>query len=245
MAKNFTLIFGTDGRYPRAEFYLRSLQLHATFPICYVAIGHEQPELDGVTVRHLPTIDNYGAPLETNCIQHGSFLKVVPGKLADVLLYTDADFVMQRPLADEEGALLRGVKHGQVITSWNAGEDDTLRTEAARLGATKDLADIGALFGSLERPVYNVGFLAMTRKTWVELHKLYTLRWPEVCGLFRHRARQQWLISWCIAELGTGVTIADWSLHAHGHYGLKPGMERDDDGRVWHGGRLAAFRHAL
>ena len=63
-----------------------------------------------------------------------------------------------------------------------------------------------------------------------------------ICGVFTHMARQQWLISWELAKLGLTVKVCPWSIHAHGHGGLKPGMHYGEGG-LWADGKLAAWRH--
>jgi hypothetical protein len=45
-----------------------------------------------------------------------------------------------------------------------------------------------------------------------------------------------------LKQLDYDVTIAPWSLHAHGHFGLKPGMNYGPGG-LWADGKLALFRH--
>jgi hypothetical protein len=217
--------------------YLESLRKYADFPVTVVGVGFTPPEC-GFDVATLTREQNYGAPPETECIQHGSFVQVVDGDHDEVLVYTDGDFIMQRKLAEDERELL-DLKYGEVVTSWNGGPDETLETEAARLGLKVIFDDLARDWDGLKTPIYNVGFLAMNRRMWNNLHKYYDAKWDEVGRYFSHAARQQWLISWIIDG---SAKIAPWSLHAHGHFGLKPGMVYTPNG-VYHNGRLAAFRH--
>ncbi|MFA5376884.1 MAG: hypothetical protein WC455_14130 [Dehalococcoidia bacterium] len=221
--------------------YLDSLRQYADFPVTFVGVEFIPPDLGDIETISMTAAQNYGAPPETECIQHGSFASVIPGDDDEVLVYTDADFRMQRKIEQDELDLLT-LKHGEVVTSWNGSPDETLALEATRLGVRGDLAQWGGDLESLS--VYNVGFLAMTRTTWNELYSAYTRDYERIEATFSHYARQQWLISYHVQRLGMNIKIAPWSLHAHGHFGLKPGMDQRGREIYWNG-RLAAFRHYL
>jgi hypothetical protein len=223
--------------------YLDSLRTHADFPVYLVGVGFEPPQIPGVCGISIDREQNAGAPDETESIQHGSFTGVIRHKVSEVVVYTDGDFIMQRPMDDGERRLLK-LKHGQVVTSWNGGPHETLLTEAGRLWQRASSAEMSRLWGEdwHTRPIYNVGFLAMTYRTWIELYKSYMKRWPDACSCFAHKARQQWLISYLLSDYE--VTVAPWHLHAHGHFGLQSGMERRPDG-IYADGKKALFRHYL
>lgn len=241
------LVTGLTENYTnRARPYFDTLKEYADFPITVVGVGFT-PQVDdyGFTAVPITGEENAGAPERTYCIQHGSFLKVTKGRVTDVWLYTDGDFIMQRPMDSEEKEFLN-LSHGQVAVNWNGGSHETLAFEATRLrGKTtfdKLLMDWGAWIR--DKPIYNVGAIAMTRKTWQEVYDYYMERWAKVGEYFDHEARQQWLVSYAISALELDVKIMPWSLHAHGHFGLKPGMERRDDG-IYADGKKALFRHFL
>ena len=228
---------------PRIMPYLDSLRKYADFPITFVGVEFSPPDMGEIETATITAEQNHGAPERTKCIQHGSFINILPGDDDEVLVYTDGDFIMQRALADDERALLE-LDHFEVVTSWNGGEHETLELEAGRLGMTTDMDGLIAAYGRCIklRKIYNVGFLAMTRLSWQELHTAYMRDWERVSRYFTHEARQQWLISYTLKQLDYDIKIAPWSLHAHGHFGLKPGMAVNENG-VYHNGRLAAFRH--
>lgn len=235
------LVTGCNAIYMgRMAPYLETLRQHANIPVTFVTVNFD-PGNVGINTVRMTAAQNYGAPPETECIQHGSFVNVIPGDDDEVLIYTDGDFRMQRPLEDDELELL-ALKHGEVVTSWNGSPDETLALEATRLGVRGNLSRWGDDLDRLS--IYNVGFLAMTRQTWRELLEAYNRDWTRADETFSHYARQQWLISYEVQRLGLTVKIAPWSLHAHGHFGLKPGMEQRGREIYWNG-RLAAFRHYL
>lgn len=238
------LVTGCNERYlPRMAPYLESLRTHADFPVYLVGVGFEPPEEFGLCTLSISQAENRGAPPETESIQHGSFVKPIRHGMAQVMVYTDGDFIMQRPLDDEERQLLQ-LKHDQVVTSWNGGPHETLLTEAGRIFQKANSLEMLQIWGQdwQSRPIYNVGLLAMTRQTWVKLYKSYMERWPDACHCFAHQARQQWLISYLLADYD--VTVAPYHVHTHGHFGLQSGVERRPDG-IYADGKKVLFRHFL
>lgn len=235
-----------EGYLTRMRVYLESLEQFADFQTTFITVafdwGSPFQKIDAVRMERE---QNKGAPDYSEAIQHGSFLKVVKANAADVLVCTDGDFVMQRALDKSEKELLN-VKANEVVTSWNGGPHETLMVEAQRLGPLVGFEQIDYDWGGIVNgsPIYNVGFLAAQKRTWQKIYDKYMLNWERVGTYFTHPARQQWLISWAIADLGLDVKVAPWSLHAHGHFGMKPGMERRD-GQIYADGKLAAFRHYL
>jgi len=227
--------------------YLETLQQFADFGVVFITVGFDwgSPFSKIAAVRMEPE-QNIGAPPQSEAIQHGSFLNVIDGKSTEVLVCTDGDFIMQRALDDDEKELLN-LKYGEVVTSWNGGPTETLTTEAGRLGLKVPYEKLVEDWGEIVKtePIYNVGFIAATRKTWQEINELYLENWDRIGEYFSHPARQQWLISWVLAEKGLKVKVAPWSLHAHGHFGPKPGMTRLGNGMIAVNGKVAAFRHYL
>lgn len=240
------LVTGCNAPYrPRIHGYLHSLEQYADFPITHVGVGF-LPELEfsKVTPAAITREQNEGAPMETECIQHGSFLPVIDCPANEVIMYTDGDFTMQRGLHDDERELL-ALPHNAVAVGYNGGEHERLVHEYTRLSPKVSPQQMELLWGQdwHARPIYNVGCVAMTRQTWETLYSNYMSSWGVISECFRHQARQQWLMSWLISEYFTEV-ILPWSFHAHGHFGLKPGMEVKADG-VYADGRLALFRHYI
>ena len=239
------LVTGCNETYQhRLNAYLDTLEHNADFPVYFVGVDFLPARASAkVTAVTISQEQNAGAPPQTECIQHGSFVQVVPGKLSDVIIYTDGDFLMQRGMDDSERALLN-LKKGQVAIGYNGSAAETLTKEASRLGQRISDMDMWELWGDwADLPIYNAGCMAATRATWAALHEAYMARWGDACESFTHQARQQWLISWLIGTHFKPV-ILPWSFHAHGHFGMKPGMEWGAGG-IWADGKLALFRHYL
>lgn len=240
------LVTGCNESYQhRMNSYIDSLTRHADFPVYFVGVDFEPNRNDKPIIPVMITNkQNAGAPERIECIQHGSFMQVIPGKASDLIMCTDGDFIMQRPIDDDEKKLLK-LKKGQVAVGYNGGAGETLLTEAYRLSQKISYDDMARLWGDnwQELSIYNTGCIVATRTTWGMLYDEYMKKWDDVCVSFEHTARQQWLISWVIQTYLKPV-ILPWSLHAHGHFGMKPGMEWGDGG-IWADGKLALFRHYL
>lgn len=238
------LVTGCNERYAhRINGYLATLETYADFPVYQVGVGF-MPErrFSKVTPVCITREQNAGAPPETECVQHGSFLAALPETRNFLgIMYTDGDLTMQRGLNADERQFLR-LRHGEVAIGYNGGEHETLLTEYHRLSAKKSPAEMSNLWGEdwSQRNIYNVGCIAATRGTWDYIYHLYMRHWQLACDCFVHQARQQWLISWIVSHLM--VKVMPWSLHAHGHFGLKPGMARQGE-QIYHEGKLALFRH--
>lgn len=239
------LVTGSNERYQhRVKSYLDTLVKYADFDCYHVGVGYTPEAHRTVKPLTLTTEQNAGAPPETECIQHGSFLPVLPKMhKSQVIMYTDGDFTMQRAMNQSEIEGL-DLAHAQVAVGYNGGADETLLKEYTRLGPKKTPKEMDELWGEdwPTKPIYNVGCVAMTSGTWEYVYRVYMRNWQLAGDCFQHQARQQWLLSYIFADLD--VKILPWSIHAHGHFGLKPGMEWRD-GQIYHEGKLALFRHYL
>ena len=240
------LITGCNEQYiSKIQAYLSSLRQFAEFPIYFCTVGFRDKGDKKINAVHLPRSMNAGAPVETESIQHGSFLPIIEAHPAETIIYTDGDFVMQRPMTQNEQEFLT-LKDYEVVAGYNFGAHCTLMHDAQIIGRKISNSELLERWGDilLKAQDFNAGFLAMNTKTWQILYTNYMRDWQKACADFAHQARQQWLISYEIATLGFYVKICPWSIHAHGHGGLKPGMERRRDG-VYYNGDLALFRHYL
>ena len=120
------------GWFGRILPYLDSLKQNADFPATLISVGFEAT-CPGVECVPLTRVQNAGSPLETESPQHGSFLQVLPGEDDELLIFTDGDIVLQRPLTLREHAWLGGIPFGFVSCGWNSGPAETLEVEANRL----------------------------------------------------------------------------------------------------------------
>jgi len=249
---NTTLRVGTcitENYLDRAASCLRSLPNCGADPFV-VAYGFHPDErarqaFSGLQWHHLPA----GQPADCDgCVQYGAWLDALPHDPGDVLVMADADAVFQRGLDPGELAMLESLGPDEVAVGPNAGEQDTLQREAARLrrGSHEPMDQTldGLYPGFSALPCYNVGFLAARASWWPRLRAAFVQAWPEFNRLFTHRARCQWLTCWLIHAMGSTVKVLPYSIHAHGHFGLPPGCNRNEPGgNILFGDRPVFFAH--
>jgi hypothetical protein len=238
------LITAANERYwGKIDAYLRSLHDRSNIPALLVCVGDKHNPFSPIPTVRLPRALNHGAPPETECPQHGAFLQVIDGPDDEVLIFTDGDIIMQRPLTDAELTSLE-LPPNTVAAGYNSGPGETLAVEAARLFPRFPLDQIGARLGYMERPCYNIGVIAARRDTWQRIYTEYMTRWTLVSEAFGHPARQQWLVCNTLHRLGIEVRVTPYSLHANGHYGMPAGCHYRG-GVLYHENEVVCLRHKL
>ena len=231
--------------YPRMATWLNSLEQHCNVRYVLVKVGwHELSgrEIDETVITRK---QNEGAPMETESIQHGSFLKVIDGPEDEMLMYCDGDMAMQRPFSQAELNWLEGFGPRGATAGWNKlGE--MLEEECRIIEPRVSMDEVRHRFpGDIDHwPMLNVGVLAMRRSAWREMHAEYMRLWKLAKETFVNKAWQQWLICYVMYALGMDVQLMPFSIHTHGHYGLNPGVWVID-GLTYTGGTLAAIRHHI
>ena len=225
--------------------YLDSLKQNADFPATLISVGFEGA-YPGVDCALLTRVQNAGSPLETESPQHGSFLQVLPGNDDELLIFTDGDIVLQRPLTIQEHAWLGRIPFGFVSCGWNSGPAETLEVEANRLFPRVTMEQLAGRLGSIARTAscYNIGVFATHRQTYRRIYEAYMPLWKIATDAFQHPARQQWLVNYVIATLNIPVIHMEYSFHANGHYGIPPGVELVN-GAALYQGEVVAFKHRL
>jgi hypothetical protein len=230
---------------PRTAPYLDSLNAHWRGDAWLLTVDCDAPaefmeRFPKVDALRVPTVP--GAPEYSASLQHGAFIDYVHSASDDVLIYTDADVVMQRAPTPDELGRLAGLPAGAVIAGYNSGPGETLALEAGRLFPRGDVA---AVFGEMIHitPNYNIGVIAARRETWAAIYAKYMTRWDDALATFGAPQRQQWLVCWAMAELGLKVIIPGYGFHANGHHGIPPGVSVN--GTANYNGEPVLFRHHL
>ena len=226
------------------KIYLESLVRNLAIPATLVTVGFD-PLYCPVDHVHLSREDNAGSPYESESPQHGAFLQVIDGPPDEVLIFTDGDITLQRPLLDAELAWFDGVGDG-VTCGYNSGPAETLQVEAARLFMRVTQEQLLARLGeTIRKPCYNIGVIGAKRSTWSRIYEAYMPLWKTACEAFGHGARQQWLVNYVIQKEAIPVQVMSYRLHANGHYGVPPGVTINGGGLAYYQGKLVAFRHRL
>jgi hypothetical protein len=232
------LVAGCNQRYhDHFQHCVAALRRHSNVPYQLFSVGYD----GGPGYTPLTHAQNDGAPPETECIQHGSFLQALDGAPDDVIVYLDGDVYLQRPFDAGELDWLGSFPANAVSATWNQiGE--TLAQCATYIGPKLSPQELDRTWPLLNAPSLNAGVVVARRETWARSYKRYMANWAWAGHTFAHQARQQWLMCWTWAALGLTTEILSWHFHAHGHFGYKPGMELRD-GQIFADGKLAAFRH--
>ena len=162
----------------------------------------------------------------------------------DVICFTDGDMTLQRSLNEEENNLIRNLKEGDVYVGYNASPEDTLADEASRLTLTGFIDPHFQIIDWTKIKVYNTGVLAMTKKTWRQLFEEYKKLYPTIDKMFKHYAKQQWLIS-CIIGTDKRFNIIEmpYEVHNHTHYPSPKGTEKRANGEVYFNNKKVLFKH--
>jgi len=232
-----------QGYISRIQPYIQSLAAHVNISTALITVGFDYQHPDILTFK-LPRSMNNGAPFETESPQHGSFLPVIDTEDNDVFIFTDGDIILQRPFTKRELDHIHTLPEGVVMAGYNSGPDETLAIEGARLFPRFSIDQIGAKFGLMDKPCYNIGVFIARRSTYQAIYDEYMTRWQMATDAFGHPARQQWLVVYTIHKLGLEVKLTPYSLHANGHYGMPPGCYYRD-GVLYSGADVVALRHKL
>lgn len=175
-------------------------------------------------------------------LQAGSFISTVFDD-DDLIIFTDGDAYLQRPPTAAEQQMLANWPAGVIGLAYNAGPDDTLATEAARLKPRTDVAEAGF---DLSLPIYNLGVIVARAGDYRRWLAAYVPIQPRVAALFDHHAHQQWGLCAAIPDAGLRVSVLPATLHTHGHYPPPPGVTLGRErGRITANGEIVLFRHHL
>ena len=187
-----------------------------------------------------------GSPDYSDSLQHGAWLDVVPGNPDEVVIWTDGDLYMQRPMSDPEREGLAEWPENSIGVSWNMGPDESLLIEA--LYKLRPKVSDGAFLDrwgreTITKPVFNVGLMVARRSTFSRLHDIYLPLWDEIGEYLDHPARQQWLLSYLICTQGFDIRVLPYTFHTHAHFDLPSGTLVARDGTAYHGTDVILFWH--
>lgn len=228
--------------------YLKSIESNSNFDSNYlVYLDENELSLPFNKIKITKINPNQVESLNTIfCLQHGEFLKSKElfdeTNDDDVIFFTDGDMWIQRPLTEDEITRFKNFKDGDVFVGYNASPTDTLHNEAIRLGTKGYIPDFFN-FDLNGVKIYNTGVLAMNKKTWTKLTKVYLELYPEIDKTFFHYAKQQWLLSYIIGTQGYNIIEMSYDLHNHTHFESPKGTTIDDEGIVRYNDKVVLFKH--
>ncbi len=219
---NLILATAFTPNYKRGAAYVEGLNRHCNIPFKVLSIG------DGLDMP------DYGMP--GSIVQAGYFLQHIP--TCDVVIFTDADLLMHRPLDADEIEFLSSLKEGQVSACYNKHGVEYFAEEEPMLyqrGPTPP--------GYEEVKIYNTGFVAARVKTYERLFKQFKLLWPSFDPPYEHYAKIQLCMCSAAHELGMEWVVTPSHLCAHGHFGAAPGVISSNP--PTYNGRIICFDHRL
>ena len=210
----------------------------------FVTVGCQvdmPPELADIEAIPLPMAQVRG-DTSIHCVQQGCFLEVLGATDDDVIIFTDGDVRLQRPLSEAELAWMSALPTDTIAVGWNAGPDDTLAHEAQRLSLAPEGRELYAAY--LARRIYNFGVAITRAGTYKKLYARYLELWPAYQPHTTHYAATQFLLCVAVYQLGLRIWELPVSVHAHGVFGgPAAGLVEGGDGSLWAGDTLALFRH--
>lgn len=242
----------TENYLPNAENFLHTANAFATCKTVLMTVDFEldseyfkERKWGNVYWSKITSEENLGAPEGTNSIQHGSFLPFVVGEDAETIIYCDLDIIMQRPMSMAEYIWFSDLKEGTALVGWNSGPKEMLIHEAMRLNPKVTIEEFTSTWGrQIEyEPCFNIGVLIANSETWKKIYDRYMELWPLACGTMGHRARQQWLVCYVMAELSINREILPYYVHTHAHYGLPEGVYKTANGVAGYDDKIILFRH--
>ena len=260
------LVSGATEGYPWTEAYWQSVHRHMPPIKNLLNFDGDTMMLDGHIARtrmfritDLLMFENDIERPKNRCksLQAGEFLKRLrPLEDRDIIIFTDADMVMQRPFERRE--IEEFVFCTEPDTVWlavNGEPGDTLRHEAELLEPDVEDWIVDKLFpGWREIPVWNCGVIVARAATYARLRDMALALMPAAETCFRHYAVIQWVICYCVGRWLKHALLPR-TIHAHGHFGLPKDCGWDETGDVIvrsaecgvrsEEGVKAVFRHAL
>lgn len=250
------LATGSDKAYlPKIKPYLDSIENNSNFDLNFlIYLGNDDAHLTYKNIKVLkisPSIIE--SPNKNNCLQHGEFIKsdgfneFVADD--DIVFFTDGDIILQRNLTGEELNKFRTFKDGDVFVGYNKSPTQTLKDEFVKLHPVGILPGIFGILPKTFRAdlskikTYNTGVLAMNKRTWKNLSIEYHRLFPEIDKLFRHYAKQQWLLSFIAGTMNFNIIEMGYELHNHRHYPSPAGTRVDADNIVYFNNKIVLFKH--
>ncbi len=219
---NLLLATAYTPEYARAPAYLAGLEANCNIPWKALVIGQDAPSYNMM-----------GAIL-----QSGFFLAHIPK--CDVVIFTDCDLKMHRPLEADEIEFLSSLKEGQVTACYNKHDEELFDEELPMLYMRPE----GPPQGYSDVRVFNTGFVAARVATYDALFRKWKELWPEFDPAFQHYAKIQLCMCAAVNRLGFEWVPVPGHLCSHGHMGQAPGIDTSVNPPTFNG-RVIAFDHRL
>jgi hypothetical protein len=241
--------------FPRANPYFKSIseKSKADRNIVYLIDGfipeERFPNIEYINIRS----DLFLAPSQNFCIQHGEFFRqqeCCNFNNEDLLIFTDADMRLNRWFDEEEIKLIDSIGQNEIALSGNASmvlspENSTMLAEYYRIKPTISIRALQKIYGDISNiTCYHTGVFVCRVETYRLISNIYIEMFPSFKDIFRHGAKEQWLLNYIINKNGIKVIDLPLAIHAHGCYGL-PRRVVMKDMVAFTDGREIMFQHNI
>ncbi len=191
-------------------------------------------------------------------LQHGAFAEIMTANGYhdyDVVAFIDGDAYFQRALTDEELCKMDDeLLMGEFLVGRNNPNPlQYLMNEATFLSPSVPMDEIERRFklDELSEGVpldemicRNFGFVVATLECWKWLYDDVKKHWQDAIKTFGNAALVQWIACYCVQRYSFFGEELPLTIHAHGHLGLAPGINKRED-RWYHNDTLVFYAHAL
>ena len=194
-------------------------------------------------------MDEISTKMPNNIIQHGEFLDYLkPGEPDDVIIFSDADCVLQRGFSEEELKGFRKLQFGHMAAGYVNSSIYSLAMEGS-FGLGRFKKEPGAGFSVVFRDyekfsTFCTGVVVASRETWQVHRKWFESYWPIVDSIWIHYAKIQWLMSYVMGRFLLPFLLPE-SVTQHGFRQKPMAMSADDLGNILMDGEKIAIRHAI
>lgn len=213
--------------YTKAKIYFDSLKKNWTDRVCILCIDFDPPKkYDGFEYAtcEAESLSSYrlGWPANRDffvCCEGGEFFNHFEFDQHELIIHTDADMIMQRPMSPFEREKLQELNEGDIAMSGSAKPVPTLREEYFRLRPKRNYLktnkDFPGRWGNI--PLYCTGVIIARAETYRKIGEQYLAGIDGMISNFDHHAAGQWLWSYYakdfnVIDLGNTFHNASWFI---------------------------------
>lgn len=186
--------------------FIASANKHWAFEKKILGLGFQPPKMEGWQLAgdKLDKFYSHRTDWPKNrdfyvCAEGGEFLKYFQFAEDDIIVHTDSDMIIQRPMSTYEESAIRNLVKGEVGGSYNSPYPVTLREEFWRLRGT-GYPSVRARHYPEEWifPTFCAGVIVARADTYVEIYKHYIGNLAQMMTAFDHHAAGQFHLNYYV-----------------------------------------------
>ena len=249
------LATGCDKNYysrPVFNAYISSLKQVSRADVNAVFSIGFKPQND-LSITYFETdISKVKTPNSNNCLQHGGFLEgsSIDFDDDDVIIFTDADIILQRWFTDIELHEVLSIDSNTVLANYNMSQGNTAAVSIHQLGSNEH--QIEQLKSLIDYPLhmipdYNTGVVVAKLSAWKKILDEYNRFGKKALELIPGYWGQQFILNASIARVCNHKQLS-YEIHTHTHHidetghgpPIKPVIV---NGQAFYGDKLIMFAH--